>query len=216
MLSLQRSVDNAALLPQHALGCSHVFRKRPQGVAQTLSAAEQGEAERLCDGCPCVGAKEICGAPSPTYPCMNEGERRLPSQLASQPANQPSTKELNGASVRRVPLRRREGNMWRALAHLPLYERGRAPPSKPTSKPASKPTQHKGTKRSIPPAPKKGQTFNLRSHTQFCYREKVVLPACASLFPGAVPPHPRLVEPQAPLHAHHAERKTKTNVFEVD
>ena len=52
------------------VGCSHVFRKRPQGVAQTLSAAEQGEAERLCDGCPCVGAEEICGAPSP-YPCRS-------------------------------------------------------------------------------------------------------------------------------------------------
>ena len=33
--------------------------------------------------------------------------------------------------------------------------------------------------------------------------------------PGAVPPHPYLVEPQAPLHAHHTERKTKTYVFEV-
>ena len=98
VLSLQRGVANTILLPQHALGCSHVFRKRPQGVAQTLSAAEQGEAERLCDGCPCVGAEEICGAPSP-YPCRSEGERRLPSQLASQPANQPSTKELNGASL---------------------------------------------------------------------------------------------------------------------
>ena len=76
------------------VGCSHVFRKRPQGVAQTLSAAEQGEAERLCDGCPCVGAEEICGAPSP-YPCRSEGERRLPSQ----PPSQPSTKELSGASL---------------------------------------------------------------------------------------------------------------------
>lgn len=69
---------------------------------------------------------------------------------------------------------------------------------------------------SLPTQLKKYQTFNLRSHTQFCYREKVVLLACASSFPGAVPPHPRLVEPQAPLHAYHAERKTKTNVFEVD
>ena len=34
--------------------------------------------------------------------------------------------------------------------------------------------------------------------------------------PDPVPPHPCLVEPQAPLHAHHAERKTKTYVFEVD
>ena len=66
------------------------------------------------------------------------------------------------------------------------------------------------------PSSKKYQTFNLRSHAQFCYREQVVLPACASSSPGAVPPHPRLVEPQAPLHAHHTERKTKTYVFEVD
>ena len=34
--------------------------------------------------------------------------------------------------------------------------------------------------------------------------------------PDPVPPHPCLVEPQAPLHAHHIERKTKTYVFEVD
>ena len=66
------------------------------------------------------------------------------------------------------------------------------------------------------PSSKKCQTFNLRSHTQFCYREQVVLLACANSSPDPVPPHPRLVEPQAPLHAHHTERKTKTNVFEVD
>ena len=94
VLSLQRSVDNAVPFAPACVGCSHVFRKRPQGVAQTLSAAEQGEAERLCDGCPCVGAEEICGAPSP-YPCRSEGERRLPSQ----PPSQPSTKELSGASL---------------------------------------------------------------------------------------------------------------------
>ena len=129
-----------------------VFRKRPQGVTRTLSAAKQGGAERPGDGCPCVGAEEICGAPSPTYPCRNEGERRLPSQLASQP----SAKEPRGA---------------------------------------------------LPTQPKKCQKFNLRSRAQFCYREQVVLPACASSSPGAVPPHPRLVEPQAPLHAHHTERK---------
>ena len=38
-----------------------VFRKRPQGVTRTLSAAEQGGAERPGDGCPCVGAEETCG-----------------------------------------------------------------------------------------------------------------------------------------------------------
>ena len=96
VLSLQRSEDNAVpLLYPVCVGCSHVFRKRPQGVARTLSAAKQGEAERLCDGCPCVGAEEICGSPSLTYPCRSEGERSLPSQQASQP----STKELNGASL---------------------------------------------------------------------------------------------------------------------
>ena len=67
----------------------------------------------------------------------------------------------------------------------------------------------------LPTQLKKYQTFNLRSRPRFCYREQVVLPACASSPPDPVPPHPRLVEPQAPLHAHHTERKTKTNVFEV-
>ena len=66
------------------------------------------------------------------------------------------------------------------------------------------------------PSSKKYQTFNLRSRPQFCYREQVVLPACASSSPDPVPPHPCFVEPQAPLHAHHTERKTKTYVFEVD
>ena len=42
--------------------CSYVFRKRPQGVTRTLSAAKQGGAERPGDGCPCVGAEETCGA----------------------------------------------------------------------------------------------------------------------------------------------------------
>lgn len=68
----------------------------------------------------------------------------------------------------------------------------------------------------VSPSSKKYQTFNLRSHTQFCYRGQVVLPACASSSPDPVPPHPCFVEPQAPLHAHHTERKTKTYVFEVD
>ena len=68
VLSLQRSVDSTVpLLYPVCVGHSHVFRKRPQGVAQALSAAKRGGAERLCDGCPCVGAEEICGVPSPTY-----------------------------------------------------------------------------------------------------------------------------------------------------
>ena len=55
--------------------CSYVFRKRPQGVARTLSVAKQGGAERPGDGCPCVGAEETCSAPRslgrsevPTHP----------------------------------------------------------------------------------------------------------------------------------------------------
>ena len=55
--------------------CSYVFRKRPQGVTRTLSAAKQGGAERPGDGCPCVGAEETCSAPRslrrrevPTHP----------------------------------------------------------------------------------------------------------------------------------------------------
>ncbi len=81
VLSLQWRVDNTApLLYPVCVGRSHVFRKRPQGVAQTLSAAKRGGAERLCDGCPCVGAEEICGVPSPVYPCRNEGKRHLPNQ----------------------------------------------------------------------------------------------------------------------------------------
>ena len=143
VLSLQRSVDNTVpLLYPVCVGRSHVFRKRPQGVAQTLSAAKQGEAERLCDGCPCVGAEEICGVPSPN-PCRSV-DNTVPSAYPLQ------------SCLSRI---------------------------------------------------KKYQTFNLRSHPQFCYREQVVLPACASSSPGAVPPHPCLVEPQAPLHAHHTERK---------
>ena len=125
VLSLQRSVDNTAPFAPVCVGCSHVFRKRPQGVVQTLSAAKQGEAERLCDGCPCVGAEEICGVPSPN-PCRSV-DNTAPSAYPLQSC----------------------------LSQL-----------------------------------KKCQTFNLRSHTQFCYREQVVLPACASSSPGAVPPHP--------------------------
>ena len=96
----QRSVDNTILLPQHALGCSHVFRKRPQGVAQTLSAAEQGEAERLCDGCPCVGAEEICGAPSP-YPCRSV-DNTVPSTYLPKPS-QPSSKNIEHLTYEATP-----------------------------------------------------------------------------------------------------------------
>ena len=44
-----------------------VFRKRPQGVTRTLSAAKQGGTERPGDGCPCVGAEETCGVLASTH-----------------------------------------------------------------------------------------------------------------------------------------------------
>ena len=44
-----------------------VFRKRPQGVTRTLSAAKQGGAERPGDGCPCVGAEETYGVLASTH-----------------------------------------------------------------------------------------------------------------------------------------------------
>ena len=95
VLSLQRSVDNTVpLLYPVCVGHSHVFRKRPQGVAQALSAAKQGGAECLCDGCPCVGAEEICGVPSPPYPCRNEGEYRLPREPSTkEPSRAPQTEK---------------------------------------------------------------------------------------------------------------------------
>ena len=96
VLSLQWRVDNTVPLRYPVcVGGSHVFRKRPQGVVQTLSAAKRGGAERLCDGCPCVGAEEICGVPSPPPPtpagaritpslcCTCAGERHLPIQPAN-------------------------------------------------------------------------------------------------------------------------------------
>ena len=43
-----------------------VFRKRPQCVTRTLSAAKQGGAERPGDGCPCVGAEETYGVAAST------------------------------------------------------------------------------------------------------------------------------------------------------
>ena len=49
--------------------------------ARTLSAAKQGGAERPGDGCPCVGAEEICGAP-PLNSRGDEDEHR-PSNRAT-------------------------------------------------------------------------------------------------------------------------------------
>ena len=63
-----------ARLPE---GARRVFRKRPQGVTRTLSAAKQGWAERPGDGCPCVGAEETCGVPSQ----LAKRERTPPLQV---------------------------------------------------------------------------------------------------------------------------------------
>ena len=49
--------------------------------ARALSDAERGGAERPGDGCPCVGAEEICGAP----PLLSEGRNEdghCPSPVA--------------------------------------------------------------------------------------------------------------------------------------
>ena len=154
VLSLQRRVDNTVpLLYPVCVGRSHVFRKRPQGVAQTLSAAKRGGAERLCDGCPCVGAEEICGVPSPNL-----------------------CRSVDDTTPSACPLR------------------ARLPPN-----PAQKNIKHL-TYEAMP---------NSATVNKLCFQ-----PAQA---------HPRIryrrirhSEPQAPLHAHHAERKTKTYVFEVD
>ena len=149
VLSLQRSVDNTAPFAPVCVGCSHVFRKRPQGVVQTLSAAKQGEAERLCDGCPCVGAEEICGAPSPTYPCRSV-DNAVPSLHLAVPAQ--------------------AGGIARSDIRVPELCEGGSPVGTRASAAfqANHQAKHEGAKRSIPPAPKKGQTFNLRSHTRFC------------------------------------------------
>ena len=50
--------------------------------ARTLSAAKQGGAERPGDGCPCVGAEEICGAPPLNSRGGDEDEHR-PSNRAT-------------------------------------------------------------------------------------------------------------------------------------
>ena len=93
------------------------------------------------------------------------------------------------------------------LPTLSLQERGRIPPPKPTT--------HGRTKRSASPKPKKVKRFTYEAAPNSDTVKKLCFqPAQA---------HPRirhrsihLSEPQAPLHAHHAERKTKTYVFEVD
>ena len=57
-------VPSRVLSAAHATGRrGYTFRKRPQGVTRVLSAAKRGRAERPCDGCPCVGAEEVCSEP---------------------------------------------------------------------------------------------------------------------------------------------------------
>ena len=50
--------------------------------ARTLSAAKQGGAERPGDGCPCVGAEEICGAPPPLVRGKERGRSPAPPALS--------------------------------------------------------------------------------------------------------------------------------------
>ena len=102
VLSLQRRVDNTVpLLYPVCVGRSHVFRKRPQGVAQTLSAAKRGGAERLCDGCPCVGAEEICGVPSPN-PCRSV-DNTAPSAYPLRTRPAPKLKNVKRLTYEATP-----------------------------------------------------------------------------------------------------------------
>ncbi len=49
---------------------------REPALASLRAPAERGGAERPGDGCPCVGAEEICGAPPLLSEGRNEGEHR--------------------------------------------------------------------------------------------------------------------------------------------
>ena len=66
--------------------------------ARTLSAAKQGGVERPGDGCPCVGAEEICGAPPPVGGKRNEDERR-PAASQANKANKTANKYGNSGRV---------------------------------------------------------------------------------------------------------------------
>ena len=121
VLSLQRSVDNTVpLLYPVCVGHSHVFRKRPQGVAQALSAAKQGGAECLCDGCPCVGAEDICGVPSPP---ILVGTRANTASHANQvrrnQAERPKPKKVKRLTYKATPDSARVKRLcfWPAQAH---------------------------------------------------------------------------------------------------
>ena len=60
-------------------GCGRVFRMRPQGVSPDAPPSpmrSEERAERPGDGCPCVGAEEICGAPPLFSEGRNGGEHR--------------------------------------------------------------------------------------------------------------------------------------------
>lgn len=94
--------------------------------------------------------------------------------------------------------------MWRALSCR--NEGEYRLPCEPSAEEPSK---------TCPPKPKKVKRFTYEAAPNSDTVKKLCFqPAQA---------HPRirhrsihLSEPQAPLHAHHAERKTKTYVFEVD
>ena len=55
-------------------------------------------AERPGDGCPCVGAEEICGAPPPVGGKRNEDERR-PAASQANKANKTANKYGNSGRV---------------------------------------------------------------------------------------------------------------------
>ena len=63
--------------------------------ARTLSAAKQGGAERPGDGCPCVGAEEICGAPPLISEGRNEDERRPLHNFSATPSANHNSKTAN-------------------------------------------------------------------------------------------------------------------------
>ena len=59
--------------------------------ARTLSVAKQGGAERPGDGCPCVGAEEICGAPPPLVGGKRNEDERRPSRIRPLPFPDPKS-----------------------------------------------------------------------------------------------------------------------------
>ena len=153
---------------------------------------------------------------------MRRGQPRFPEAPSGCRTDAlPSEARRGGASVRRVPLRRRGGNMWRSLPPPPTPAGARITPSLCCTcagerhlpiQPANH-AQRSQTQR--PSRLKKVKNLTYEATPNSATVEKLCLqPAQA---------HPRIryrrihvLEPQAPLHAHHAERKTKANVFGVD